>query len=100
MDVLRSLLFVPAISEKMLNKIDSLRPDAFILDLEDSVPVSLKESARNNVSRKLKGINSEWLQDIFIRVNELGSRDIYRDISETIDSKALWQRAAILRGYP
>ena len=87
MDVLRSLLFVPAISEKMLNKIDSLRSDAFILDLEDSVPRNLKESARNNVSRKLKGINSEWPQDIFIRVNELGSKDIYKDIGETIDSK-------------
>jgi len=87
MDILRSLLFVPAISEKMLNKIDSLRPDAFILDLEDSVPGSLKESARNNVSRKLKGINSEKPQDIFIRVNELGSGDIYKDIGETIDSK-------------
>ena len=36
MDVLRSLLFVPAISEKMLNKIDTLEPDVFILGETDS----------------------------------------------------------------
>jgi citrate lyase beta subunit len=36
MIILRSLLFIPAISEKMLDKMPLLNPDAFLLDLEDS----------------------------------------------------------------
>lgn len=47
MSVLRSLLFVPADKKKMLDKIDSLDSDAFILDLEDSVSSGNKEAARS-----------------------------------------------------
>src|SRR5436190_571622 len=45
----RSFLYVPANREKFLDKAMALPADAFILDLEDSVPVPEKENARAGV---------------------------------------------------
>ncbi len=47
MAVLRSLLFVPGNRADMLAKATSLTPDAFVPDMEDSVPVEEKTHARN-----------------------------------------------------
>ena len=47
MTVLRSLLFVPGNRADMLAKAASLTPDAFVPDMEDSVPVEEKTNARN-----------------------------------------------------
>ena len=47
MTVLRSLLFVPGNRADMLAKAASLTPDAFVPDMEDSVPVEEKIKARN-----------------------------------------------------
>lgn len=88
MKVLRSLLFIPADRKKMVDKIDVLKPDAFILDLEDSVSATQKKTARDNIIQKLKKINSKnKLKSIFIRVNDLNSEYIEQDINETISSK-------------
>ena len=46
MTVLRSLLFVPGNRADMLEKALGLAPDAFVPDMEDSVPWEEKESAR------------------------------------------------------
>ena len=46
MTVLRSLLFVPGNRANMLESASGLRPDAFIPDMEDSVPTDEKENAR------------------------------------------------------
>lgn len=46
MSVLRSLLFVPGNQPKMLEKAAGCRPDAFVPDMEDSVPVDEKANAR------------------------------------------------------
>ena len=45
----RSFLYVPANREKFLDKAMGLPADAFIFDLEDSVPVPEKENARAGV---------------------------------------------------
>ena len=45
----RSFLYVPANREKFLDKALGLPADAFILDLEDSVPVAEKQNAREGV---------------------------------------------------
>ena len=47
---LRTLLFVPGNQARMLRKALDLAPDAYVPDLEDSVPVAEKESARSVVS--------------------------------------------------
>jgi citrate lyase beta subunit len=45
----RSFLYVPANREKFLDKAMGLPSDAFIFDLEDSVPVPEKDNARAGV---------------------------------------------------
>jgi citrate lyase subunit beta/citryl-CoA lyase len=73
---LRSLLFVPGNRESMLEKATGAKPDAFVLDLEDSVPPDEKLNARVSVERalptfaqtgipvipRLNGVDSEWLE--------------------------------------
>ena len=44
MQIWRSLLFVPANQERMLNKLGELPADGFIFDLEDTIP-ALEEIA-------------------------------------------------------
>ena len=46
MSVLRSLLFVPGNQPRMLERASGLKPDAFIPDMEDSVPIAEKANAR------------------------------------------------------
>jgi len=83
MEVLRSFLFIPGDKERMLDKISMLSADAFILDLEDSVSVNNKEFARINISNKLA---SPDVKDkiIFVRVNVIGSSQVFKDIDSTI----------------
>jgi citrate lyase subunit beta / citryl-CoA lyase len=50
----RSALYVPGDSEKMLERSAALSSDLLILNLEDGVADSRKESARENVVRALK----------------------------------------------
>lgn len=85
MKILRSFLFIPADKERMLDKINILSADAFILDLEDSVSVNNKEIARINISNKLASLD---IKDkiIFIRVNDLDSSYIFKDIDSTVGS--------------
>ena len=86
MKVLRSFIFVPADRERMLDKINMLLPDAFILDLEDSVAAENKEIARINISNKLESLEIKN-KIIFIRLNDLDSNYVYKDIDSTISSK-------------
>jgi citrate lyase subunit beta/citryl-CoA lyase len=64
----RSFLYVPANREKFLDKAMGLRADAFILDLEDSVPVPEKENARAGVKAYAPKIADHR---VWVRVNGL-----------------------------
>jgi citrate lyase subunit beta/citryl-CoA lyase len=75
--ILRSLLFVPADSEKKLAKSKSSPADALILDLEDSVAAENRPKAREMVREFLKETHR---QAIWVRINPLGSTDFIRDI--------------------
>ncbi|EFC45955.1 predicted protein [Naegleria gruberi] len=59
--IMRSLLYIPGNSEKMLSKIHSLsiKPDVFVPDLEDSVPYHEKEKARKMVREFLLSFNTQ-----------------------------------------
>ena len=46
---MRSLLFVPGNKPSMLEKARKFAPDAFIPDMEDSVPDAEKAAARNTI---------------------------------------------------
>ncbi len=75
--ILRSLLFVPADSEKKLAKAKSSPADALILDLEDSVAAENRPAARALVKEFLKETHP---QSIWVRINPLGSEDFIRDV--------------------
>jgi citrate lyase subunit beta/citryl-CoA lyase len=85
--VIRSLLFVPGNSEKMLSKILSMEqsqlPDAFVPDLEDSVPVDQKDHARDVTAKFLSDhIKSDKKFLVIPRVNAtMGDDVLYKDLS-------------------
>ena len=81
--ILRSLLFVPADSEKKLAKSKSSPADALILDLEDSVAPENRPKAR--------GLAREFLQDknrqaIWVRINPVDGSDFVADMAAVVAS--------------
>lgn len=68
MKPLRSLLFVPANRQRFLDRLQTLRPDGVILDLEDSVPPDEKVPARGLVHALLASDRLTEHQ-LFVRVN-------------------------------
>lgn len=79
----RSVLSVPGHIAKMHLKASASGADVVMLDLEDSVPLSEKRSARLQV---VESINSlDWGHKFLsIRINRPGDRFAYRDIVEII----------------
>lgn len=64
----RSWLFVPGNKPTWIEKSVASGADALILDLEDSVPVALKDEARKTVQSML-GFLAERRQRIWVRIN-------------------------------
>lgn len=62
----KSLLFVPA-RDKMLAKIPQMNADAFIIDLEDSIPEEEKEEALDRTINFIRGLSSA--SNMIIRIN-------------------------------
>ena len=90
MNIYRSLIFIPSSSTKMLDKMETLNPDVFLLDLEDSVPKHLKDDARNNINNKIDALSSQALlgsKEIFVRINELGSSFAEKDLESVFRSE-------------
>jgi citrate lyase subunit beta/citryl-CoA lyase len=74
MTILRSMLFVPADSERKLAKAKSSQADALILDLEDSVAAENRARARGLVREFVPHASARnW-----VRINPVASSD-YRD---------------------
>ncbi len=86
--LLRSLLFIPGNQPKMLKKASSVRPDAFVLDLEDSVPVLEKSNAREIVAAHIDEISEAGIP-IIPRVNSLDTGLIDDDLSYVVSSN-IW----------
>ena len=59
----RTLQFIPASREKMLNKAQESSADALIFDLEDSVTLDEKEKARNMLKDFLLRFENEKNKD-------------------------------------
>lgn len=77
--LMRSLMFVPAHNQKLLDS--SLRRDAdvLLLDIEDSVPPVDKQTARNNIKEFVKRIEAKG-KLIFPRVNDRESGELLKDL--------------------
>ncbi len=67
---LRTMLFVPANKKRWVEKAPTLGADAIILDLEDSVALSEKESSRTIVPDAIKASCGAGAS-VFVRVNGL-----------------------------
>lgn len=83
--LMRSLMFVPAHNQKFLDS--SLRRDAdvLLLDIEDSVPVTDKQIARDNIKEFVKRPEAQG-KLIFPRVNDRESGELLKDLYQlTID---------------
>ena len=77
--ILRSLLFVPADSEKKLTKALTSPADALILDLEDSVAPQNKAKARALAGEYLK---DKHTQSIWVRINPVAGSDDLLELEE------------------
>lgn len=83
----RSMLFMPAASIAMIRKIASIRPDLAVLDLEDAVPSSEKDTAREAV---VQALAMEDLGGVatFVRINPAGSRWFDQDLAAVAGLRA------------
>ena len=77
--LMRSLMFVPAHNQKLLDS--SLRRDAdvLLLDIEDSVPVVDKQQARDNIKEFVTRPEAQG-KLIFPRVNDRESGELLKDL--------------------
>ena len=81
----RSILSVPGNIEKMHPKALQSKVDVVMLDLEDSVPLDAKESARKNVIDSLLAL--DWQEKtVTYRINSLDTPFGYRDLLEVIEA--------------
>jgi citrate lyase subunit beta/citryl-CoA lyase len=79
----RSMLFVPADSERKLAKGETSGADALILDLEDSVAPSRTQIAREMALDYLRQRNSvnRGRQQLWVRINPLSTSGALQDLS-------------------
>lgn len=77
--LMRSLMFVPAHNQKLLDS--SLRRDAdvLLLDIEDSVPVEDKQAARDNIKAFVQRPEAQG-RLLFPRVNDRESGELLKDL--------------------
>ncbi|MPY93474.1 MAG: CoA ester lyase [Acidimicrobiia bacterium] len=79
----RSCLSIPGSSEKMLAKGPSLPADMKFLDMEDSVSPLEKESAREKVTKAIRG--QDWGDCVLcVRINAWDSKWTYGDVIEVV----------------
>ncbi len=79
--LMRSLMYVPAHNQKLLDSATRRDADVLLLDLEDSVPVFDKQQARDNIKEFVKrdDLNGKL---IFPRVNDRESGELLKDLTQ------------------
>jgi citrate lyase beta subunit len=77
---MRSKLFVPASRPELFAKAMASEADALSFDLEDAVDESMKDDARHELARFLRGLQPGHGKTIIVRVNGLGTPHFGADI--------------------
>ena len=77
----RCFLFVPADSERKLEKACGAGADALILDLEDAVAAEARPAARKLAAEYLQGKDNVW-----VRVNPIDTEDSISDLEAVMPS--------------
>lgn len=73
--MIRSFLFVPADSERKLQKATGVKADALILDLEDAVAAEARPAARKLAREFLADADNAW-----VRINPMDTDDALADL--------------------
>lgn len=81
----RSTLSVPGHIEKMHVKASQRDVDVIMLDLEDSVPMEAKESARTQVIQSINTLDWQGTT-VTVRINGLDTSFGYRDLLEVVEA--------------
>ena len=81
---LRSMLFVPADSERKLAKSEGSPADALILDLEDSVAEARKAGARGTAAAFIGAQAAKLKAHLFVRINPLDSGLAMDDLAAVV----------------
>jgi malyl-CoA/(S)-citramalyl-CoA lyase len=79
MRLLRSMLFVPATSERFFSKALSSDADGIIFDLEDAVAEGQKESARKTLVSALNRLDF-GAKTVAVRINGIATPQMYKDV--------------------
>ncbi len=83
--MIRSILFVPADSEKKLARAGGTGADALVLDLEDAVLPERKPLARQMMADWLRAQSDR--SKFWVRVNDLASGELLRDLAAVIPAR-------------
>ncbi|MCH8022670.1 MAG: hypothetical protein IH932_02875, partial [Thaumarchaeota archaeon] len=80
---LRTLLFIPSGNDRFIDRALEMsdKPDAIILDLEDSIPQKKKDEARLALSHSVKKLSTF---PIIVRVNNWKSRHFRKDVEQAV----------------
>lgn len=81
--ILRSMLFVPANSWRMITTAATEGEDAVILDLEDACPIAEKETGRVFARDSIPMLKEKGI-DVFVRVNSLETELTEEDLSYVV----------------
>jgi citrate lyase beta subunit len=87
MKQIRSILFIPGDSEKKLGKADGFRPDALVLDLEDSVVPARKAIARDMVREFLAARPERPRSQLWVRINPIDHPDVLADLAAIVGAR-------------
>jgi len=81
--LLRSLIFVPGNNQRFLDKAKNLAADIVCFDLEDSIPLEEKKSARRLIKEALTK-RPEYKSEVYVRTNSSISGMVCDDLDEIL----------------
>src|SRR5262245_294788 len=84
MDLKRSWMFVPGHRQKMLDKALGLNTDAIMLDIEDGVAPSEKDTARQLIGEALARTKAPSSPARFVRINAIGHARMDADLDAVV----------------
>lgn len=84
MELLRSWMFVPGHRQRMIDKALGLNADAIMLDIEDGVAPSEKDTARKNIGESLGLKKTPGSPARYVRINAIGHPRMDADLDAVV----------------
>ena len=107
MDLKRSWMFVPGHRQRMIDKGLELNTDVIMLDIEDGVAPSEKDTARKLISEALGRVRLPNCPARFVRINAIGHPRMDADLEAVVRpglavviSPTAAQSARVMRPLP